>query len=37
MLKKIMSGGKTGAEQAALDTAIKYKFPPGGWIQKGRR
>lgn len=37
MLTKIISGGQRGADQAALDAAIKYHFPHGGWIQKGRR
>ena len=37
MLKKIISGGQIGADQAALDAAIKYNFPHGGWIQKGRK
>ncbi len=37
MLKKIISGGQKGADQAALDAAIKFNFPHGGWIQKGRR
>ena len=37
MLKKIISGGQVGADQAALDAAIKYNFPHGGWIQKGRK
>jgi putative molybdenum carrier protein/uncharacterized protein DUF6794 len=37
MLKKIISGGQVGADQAALDAAIKYSFPHGGWIQKGRK
>ncbi len=37
MLKKIISGGQRGADQAALDAAIKCNFPHGGWIQKGRR
>jgi hypothetical protein len=36
MLKKIISGGQTGADRAALDFAIKYKIPHGGWIPKGR-
>jgi hypothetical protein len=36
MLKKIMSGGQTGADRAALDVAIKLKIPYGGWITKGR-
>jgi len=37
MLKKIISGGQVGADQAAFDAAIKYNFPHGGWIQKGRK
>ena len=37
MLKKIISGGQTGADQGALDAAIKYSFPHGGWISKGRK
>lgn len=36
MLKKIISGGQTGADQAALDVAIKLGVPHGGWIPKGR-
>ena len=36
MIKKIISGGQTGVDQAALDTAIKLKIPHGGWIPKGR-
>jgi len=36
MIKKIISGGQTGADQAALDAAIKWKIPHGGWIPKGR-
>jgi len=36
MLKKIISGGQTGADRAALDVAIKLKIPHGGWIPKGR-
>jgi hypothetical protein len=37
MLKKIISGGQVGADQAALDAAIKCNFPHGGWIQSGRK
>jgi hypothetical protein len=33
---KIISGGQTGADQAALDAAIKLNIPHGGWIPKGR-
>lgn len=36
MIKRIISGGQTGADQAALDTAIKWNIPHGGWIPKGR-
>lgn len=36
MLKKIISGGQTGADQAALDTAIKWNIPHGGWVPRGR-
>ena len=36
MLKKIISGGQTGADRAALDVAIKHNIPLGGWIPKGR-
>jgi hypothetical protein len=37
MIKKIISGGQTGADQAALDVAINLGIPHGGWIPKGRR
>ena len=36
MIKKIISGGQTGADQAALDAAIKWNIPHGGWMPKGR-
>jgi len=36
MLKKLISGGQTGADRAALDFAIKNKIPHGGWVPKGR-
>jgi hypothetical protein len=36
MIKKIISGGQTGADRAALDVAIKLGIPHGGWIPKGR-
>ncbi|MGA8181642.1 MAG: putative molybdenum carrier protein [Desulfobacterales bacterium] len=32
-----MSGGQSGLYQAALDAAIRYRFPHGGWIPKGRK
>ncbi|MCG8615031.1 MAG: putative molybdenum carrier protein [Desulfobacterales bacterium] len=37
MLSRIVSGGQTGADRAALDVAIKFNIPHGGWITKGRR
>ena len=36
MLKKIISGGQTGADRAALDAAMRLGIPHGGWIPKGR-
>jgi hypothetical protein len=36
MIKKIISGGQTGADRAALDVAIKLGIAHGGWIPKGR-
>jgi hypothetical protein len=33
---KIISGGQSGADQAALDVAIEKGIPHGGWIPKGR-
>lgn len=37
MITKIISGGQTGADRAALDFAIKHTIPHGGWIPKGRK
>ena len=34
---KIISGGQTGADRAALDFAIKHNIPHGGWMPKGRK
>ena len=36
MIQKIISGGQTGADRAALDVALKLGIPHGGWIPKGR-
>jgi Circularly permutated YpsA SLOG family len=36
MIKKIISGGQTGADRAALDTAAKLNIPHGGWCPRGR-
>ena len=37
MVKKIISGGQTGTDRAALDFAIKHNIPHGGWIPRGRK
>jgi hypothetical protein len=34
---KIISGGQTGADRAALDWAIEHGVPHGGWCPRGRR
>ena len=36
-LAKIVSGGQTGADRAALDVAIELGIPHGGWLPKGRK
>lgn len=36
MIEKIISGGQTGADRAALDAAISWKIPHGGWVPRGR-
>ena len=35
-LKKIISGGQTGVDRAALDLALELGIPCGGWCPKGR-
>jgi hypothetical protein len=37
MLLKIISGGQTGVDRAALDTAIKMGLAHGGFIPRGRK
>lgn len=37
MIDKIISGGQTGVDQAALDAAINLGIPHGGWVPKGRK
>ena len=34
---KIVSGGQTGIDQAALAAAVAAEVPYGGWVPKGRR
>ncbi len=34
---KIISGGQTGADRAALDAAIELGIPHGGWLPRGRK
>ncbi|MDD2239776.1 MAG: putative molybdenum carrier protein [Kiritimatiellae bacterium] len=36
-LRKIVSGGQTGADQGALAACVQRSFPYGGWVPKGRR
>ncbi len=36
MIKRIVSGGQTGVDRAALDVAIKLDIAHGGWIPRGR-
>ncbi|MBW1679704.1 MAG: hypothetical protein JRJ08_06135 [Deltaproteobacteria bacterium] len=37
MLTKIISGGQTGADRAALEMPVGFEIPQGGWIPKGRK
>lgn len=37
MIEKIVSGGQTGADRAALDFALQKGLPHGGWCPAGRR
>lgn len=36
-LSKIISGGQTGVDRAALEVALFLEIPHGGWCPKGRR
>jgi hypothetical protein len=37
MIQKVISGGQTGVDRAALDAAIEHTIPVGGSCPKGRR
>jgi hypothetical protein len=37
MIEKLVSGGQSGADIAALDVAVWYGFPHGGWCPKNRK
>jgi hypothetical protein len=36
-LARILSGGQTGVDRAALDVALALGLPCGGWVPRGRR
>jgi len=35
-LRKVISGGQTGADRAALDVALERSLAIGGWVPRGR-
>ncbi len=37
MIQKIISGGQTGVDRAALEVASDLGLESGGWVPKGRR
>jgi hypothetical protein len=37
MIVRIISGGQTGVDRAALDVALDLGLPCGGWCPRGRR
>jgi hypothetical protein len=37
MIEKLVSGGQTGVDRAALDVALELALPCGGWCPRGRR
>jgi hypothetical protein len=36
-VRRVISGGQTGADRGGLDAAIDLGIPHGGWCPKGRR
>lgn len=36
-VERVLSGGQTGADRAALDAALAAGVPCGGWCPRGRR
>ena len=36
VLQKIITGGQTGVDRAALDVCLALKIPCGGWCPRGR-
>ena len=36
-IEKVISGGQTGVDRAALDVALESGTPCGGWCPKGRK
>ena len=36
-VERIVSGGQTGVDRAALDVALALGYPCGGWCPRGRR
>jgi len=36
-IEKIISGGQTGVDRAALDVAFELDIPCGGWCPRGRK
>jgi hypothetical protein len=37
MIGRLVSGGQTGVDRAALDVALKLGIPCGGWCPRGRQ
>jgi len=37
LVRRIVSGGQTGVDRAALDWAINHRIEHGGWCPRGRR